>query len=367
MIRCVVNSHWTCVPTLSVSFRQPPPPPQLHAITRIWINCIVHSALSVSLHFHNRIKPTARPPPCTLHNSHLLHPSHLFNVPAPFTFLKQLSTTSLSSHSSQGINPLKPPSRPHHPSQPSSSNHSQMLHAIKRKTVGVAAARHEPVNAEFDTLRQSLDNVSNALTAALEDIENAEKSWTSLVISASHFASGMHTLYPRDDDLRTLFKKTLSEVEGPLPKEMEEIIEPKSKVKTIQRMVRAYLTEIDHLTKEYVKVETARKDFAMYQTKVDKLEKKESPVEKQTRNLDKLESSKASYDSTLEGVIHRMKTTYDKSPTMFRAAYVAFWLYHSQMGSLVDRHYKPAFTYSKQHAETLLTVPEPSHVGSSTE
>lgn len=241
-----------------------------------------------------------------------------------------------------------------------------MLHAIKRKTVGAAAARHEPVNAEFDNLRQSLDNTSKALTAALEDIESAEKSWTSLVTSTTHFSSGMHTLYPQEDDMRTLFKKTLTEVEAPLPTEMTEMVEPKSKVKTIERMVRAYLTEIKLLTSEYPKVEAARKDFAMYQSKVDKLEKKEGVVDKQSRNLDKLETSKVSYDALLEGMLHRMKTTYEKAPTMFRAAYVAFWLYHSQMSALVERHYKPAFAYSNEHADNLFSISQTSHVGAST-
>lgn len=242
-----------------------------------------------------------------------------------------------------------------------------MLHAIKRKTVGAAAARNEPVNSEFDNLRQSLDNASKALTAALEDVESAEKSWTSLITSATHFSSGMHTLYSQEDDLRTLFKKTLTEVEGPLPREMAGMVEPKSKVKTLERMVRAYIAEIHSLTLDYPKVESARKDYAMYHTKVDKLDKKDGVEEKHSRNLDKFESSKVSYESTLEGTLHRMKISHAKAPTMFRAAYVAFWLYHSQMSALVERHYKPAFTYSKENADTLFSISQTtSHTGAST-
>lgn len=222
------------------------------------------------------------------------------------------------------------------------------------------------MNAEFDHVRQSLDNVSKALTGALTDIDQAEKSWRTLVSSSEHFSSGLHSLYPQDDDVRNLFKKTIDDVGGPLTKEMADATDAKSKVKTIERMVRAYLTEIKTLAAEYSKVETARKDFAIYQTKVDKLGKKEAESSKQSRNLDKLENSRATYNSVLEGTTHRMKTTYEKAPTMFRAAYVAYWLYHSTMSSIVTKHFKPSFDYAKAHADHLFSMSQGSpHASSS--
>lgn len=241
-----------------------------------------------------------------------------------------------------------------------------MFHSLKRKTVGHSAAKHEPVNTEFDNLRQGLDNVSKALTAALADIDVAEKSWNTLSKSAAHFSSGLHSLYPKEDDLRTLFKKTLDEVESPLQKEMAVIAEPTSKVKGIERIVRAYLTEIKTLSAEYNKVNNARKDYAMYNTKVDKLGKKATESDKQSRNLDKLEDSKAKYESILGGTVHRMKSTYEKAPTMFRAAFVAYWLYHSQMSSAVGKHFKTSYNYANAHAEGLFKLSESSaHVPAS--
>lgn len=240
-----------------------------------------------------------------------------------------------------------------------------MLHSLKRKTK-FRTEKQEPVNAEFDHVRQSLDNVSKALTGALTDIDQAEKSWRTLVSSSEHFSSGLHSLYPQDDDVRNLFKKTIDDVGGPLTKEMADATDAKSKVKTIERMVRAYLTEIKTLAAEYSKVETARKDFAIYQTKVDKLGKKEAESSKQSRNLDKLENSRATYNSVLEGTTHRMKTTYEKAPTMFRAAYVAYWLYHSTMSSIVTKHFKPSFDYAKAHADHLFSMSQGSpHASSS--
>lgn len=233
-----------------------------------------------------------------------------------------------------------------------------MLHSLKRKTVGHSAGKREPVNAEFDTLRQGLDNVSKALTAALADIDTAEKAFNTLTQSASHFSSGLHSLYPQDDDLRTLFKSTLDEVEGPLATEMAKVSEPTSKVKGIERVVRAYLTEVKTLSAEYHKVDIARKDYGMYQAKNDKLGKKTDQTDKQSRNLDKLETAKAKYTSILDGTVHRMKSTYEKAPKMFQAAYVAYWLYHSQMTASISKHFKSPSTYANAHADLLFKLSE---------
>jgi len=238
-----------------------------------------------------------------------------------------------------------------------------MFNSIRRKTVGLGTAKNQPVNAEFDNLRQSLDNVSKALTSALADIDSAEKSWKTLVTSASHFSSALHSLYPTDDDLRALFKTTHEQVSAPLTKQMAEDGAPDSQVKSIERMVRAYLTEIKTLSAEYTKVDHARRDYAMFQAKADKLAKKNSSGgggDKQTKNIDKnlnnLEESKAKYNSILEGTVHRMKSTYDKATTMFRAAFVAYWLYHNDMTKVVNENFRPAFSYARANADGLFRM-----------
>jgi len=243
-----------------------------------------------------------------------------------------------------------------------------MFDSLKRRTVGLGTAKNQPVNAEFDHMRQSLDNVSKALTSALGDIDSAEKSWKTLVTSASHFSSALHSLYPTEDDLRALFKTTYDQVSDPLIKEMADAEAPTSQVKAIDRMVRAYLTEIKTLSAEYTKVDQARRDYAMYQAKADKLSKKGGGdgSSKQSKNLDHLEESKAKYNSMLEGTIHRMKTTYGKAPTMFRAAYVAYWLYHSKMTKIVAKNFTPAFSYAQGNAESLFRMSATSSTPPST-
>lgn len=238
-----------------------------------------------------------------------------------------------------------------------------MLHSIKRKTVGVAAGRHEPVNAEFDTLRSNLDNVQKSLTSAIQDVDDAEKHWTSLITGTESFSTDLHSLYPKDDEVRVLFKSTLDKLQGTLQKDLKDVTEPQSKIRGIERMVRAYLTELKTLAQEYHKVNDSRKDFAMAKTKVDKVTKKNKGDETQTKHLDKLEANRATYDSILEGTIHRMQTTYDKAPSMFKATYVAYWLYQSMAMEVLQKHVAAPTQYAKIHADSLFHMSESSKAG----
>lgn len=117
-----------------------------------------------------------------------------------------------------------------------------------------------------------------------------------------------------------------------------------------------YLMEIKTLQGEYKKVDVARTDYGLYQDKVDKLEKKNSESDKQNRNLDKMEGARATYTSILDGMVHRMNSTYAKSSTMFRAAFVAYWLWQSRMNRIVGEHFQPAIAYATANEHTLFQM-----------
>ncbi|KAI0562454.1 hypothetical protein FGB62_59g050 [Gracilaria domingensis] len=242
-----------------------------------------------------------------------------------------------------------------------------MLHALKRSTVGHSAAKHEPVNAEFETLRTNLENVQKSLQTAVNEIDGAQKAYKKAATDAGKFSTTMHSLYPKDDETRELFKTTVDQVVDSVPKDLEGITEPNSKMRALERMVGAYLTEIKSLSADYPKLETARKDYAMYQAKVEKLGKKESDNDKQSRNMSKLEDAKAKYNSLLEGIIHRMKITYEKASLMFRASYAAYWIYQKAVLDILGKHFGPAMSYAAEHADSILqdatiaqTPPSPS-------
>ena len=155
--------------------------------------------------------------------------------------------------------------------------------------------------------------------------------------------------------MRTIFKTTVDNTVEPLSKEMIQITGPRANVNSIVRMIRAYLSEIDSLTGAYGKVENARKDYAMYTVKTDKLEHKDAETSKVSRNLDKKEAAKAAYESLLEGTLHRMKTTCEKCSTMFKAAYVAHWLYHDSMMKLMNEKSPTPFAYSVANCDPIFS------------
>ncbi len=227
-----------------------------------------------------------------------------------------------------------------------------MLHKLKRNVVGGLQARNEPKNAQFENAQQRLDNVERALTNALDSIDKAEKSWIAVADAAQDFCDGLHSLYPQDDNIRMLFKKTLDET-STLQKDVKTDSDASSDVKGIERVVRGYLSEIKTLKSEYPKVEVARRDYAMYQRKVDRMEHKDSQDEKKVKFLELLEGARATYYSILDGIIHRMNSTYDKSPTMFRAAFVAYWLCQRKVHGAVSEYFQPAIDYAGENESNL--------------
>lgn len=229
-----------------------------------------------------------------------------------------------------------------------------MLHALKRNTVGLSAAKHEPVNTEFENLKANLDKIHKSLSSALSEVEGAQKAYRKAATDAGKFSTDLHNLYPNDDDTRALFKTTLDQVADVVPMQLEAAIEPTSQVRSLERVVGAYLTEIKSLSEEYPKLDTARRDYAMYQAKVDKLGKKDSDSDKQSRNMGKLEDSKAKYTSLLEGILHRMKKTCEKSGLMFRASFVAYWIYQNSVHDILGKHFGPAMSYARLHADAVL-------------
>lgn len=239
------------------------------------------------------------------------------------------------------------------------------MHTLKRNILGGLHARHEPKNAQFENAQQRLDNIERALTNALDSIERAERSWESVADSAHDFCDGLHSLYPTDDALRTLFKKSVDETAA-LQRECKADAEVGANTQQIERVVRGYLTEIKTLKSEYPKVEIARKDFAMYQRKVDKLENKDATDEKKVKFLELLEGARATYYSILDGIIHRMNSTYDKSPTMFRAVYVAYWLTQRRVHGAVSQFFRPAIEYAADNEAGLFRdIKPPADVGGS--
>ena len=141
--------------------------------------------------------------------------------------------------------------------------------------------------------------------------------------------------------------------------------EASSNINSIERMVRAYLAKIKNLKNEYPKMEDIRRDYEIYHRKAGRLEAKDAADERKSKVLDLIQSKKATHNSTLEGITHRMNSTYYKSPTMFKAAFVAYWLSQRRTHGAVTQYFQPAISFSSDNETPLYSMTQTALVTSS--
>lgn len=219
------------------------------------------------------------------------------------------------------------------------------MHKIKRCVVGGMQARHMPKNAQYENQRKRLDKTERALTHALDSIDAAKHLSVNVAEHNKEFCHGLTSVYPREDDMQTLIKKTMEDTTA-LEREVKITPDGSSSISAIELHIRAYLTEIKSLKGEYQNVEKSRRDYAMYQHKVDKLERKQAANDKKSRYLELFEGARATYDSVLDGVLHQLNSTLDKAPAVFESAYIAYWLTQGKVHSAMTLYCKPAIEYA---------------------
>ena len=233
-----------------------------------------------------------------------------------------------------------------------------MFEKIKRSLVGRSRLGPEPEVPEsytqYEQMQQQLENVEHALTSTMQII-GARAGQTEIANSAVQFSECLHTLYPADDDLRQLFGTTMDDSiklrDALLPNEAEN-----SNLQEINRMVNGYLEGIRTLKLEYPKIEAARRRFHAAQRKVNRNRYRESDDPKKVRVLLMQDRTWATYSSVLEDTLNRMKTTYTKSSTMFRATFVAYWIIQRRMTETMSTHFQNAFKYAEDNSSDVFAI-----------
>jgi len=235
-----------------------------------------------------------------------------------------------------------------------------MLHSTKRmllRPLHLAPALDEDIGA----WQQKLSNVSAALSAASASIDAQRKGWERLFTAADTFASDLHTLYPNDDEVRALGKRSrtataalltgFSAVDAPLcsggagggtgppplPSPAASSTAPTAAAAVrassaaaaaaaSHRTVKAYLAEIETLTREYPKVAAARRAVAAADRRLEALlGKRRVDDVKVGRATERRDGCEAVYGALQAGLLERMRSTYAKHPGVFKAAYAAFF------------------------------------------
>lgn len=226
-----------------------------------------------------------------------------------------------------------------------------MLHKVKRSVVGGLQARNEPKNAQFEATKQRLEGVEKSITTAVSSIEKVQRTWIPVADGAHEFSWALHSNYGFEDELRMPLKDALEETSA-----LERFVKAeRPDVVVLERVLRGYVTELRGLKSEYPKVEKARLNYAMASHKNDKLESKGAASDKKAKQLETLEGCRATYYSALDSSIHRMQTTLEKAPAMFRAAFIAYWLSQRDMYREVAARFEKAIEYADKNEHCIIS------------
>eukprot|EP00168_Porphyra_purpurea_P002400 TRINITY_DN1274_c1_g1_i1.p1 TRINITY_DN1274_c1_g1~~TRINITY_DN1274_c1_g1_i1.p1 ORF type:complete len:266 (-),score=68.67 TRINITY_DN1274_c1_g1_i1:66-863(-) len=236
-----------------------------------------------------------------------------------------------------------------------------MLHSTKRVLLRPLHLSSPALDEDIGAWQQKLSNVSAALRAASASIDAQRTGWARLFTAADTFASDLHTLYPNDDEVRALGKRSrtataallagLAAVDAPLggddvgsgdaqppspPPEAastaaaaaaaERAWSAAAAASASHRTVKAYLAEIETLTREYPKVAAARRAVAAADRRVEVLlGKRRVDDSKVGRAEERRGGCEAAYGALKAGLLERMRSTYAKHPGVFKAAFAAFF------------------------------------------
>lgn len=244
-----------------------------------------------------------------------------------------------------------------------------MLHTIKRATMGAKAAKQEPNDVEYEEyqhLAKVLQSIMHGLETGVADVEASKARWLSVVKDCDDFFIRLHGNYPREDSVKSKIHRASSAVQGKIEERKLMLIHPESHGESMLSNVRLYIAQIRGIEETYPKLETAYKDYALYHQKVDKLLTAEvDDGDKQTRNVEKYEASKATYEALLHSTVVRQKSAYERAPDMYRAVFAAYCKYSSNMCTMLNEELSEAHMFSNSGEDDLIGATKHMHISDS--
>lgn len=227
-----------------------------------------------------------------------------------------------------------------------------------RKLTPAPLRRDRIHDAEFDKVKTQLNNVATALQACVDALKTVSDDYARLYSGVHKFANDFYSLYPTDDDVRRLGEATVGNAEALKEDAQARALDEPSvaSVHAIDRHIRAYLTEIRNLQKEFKKVTSARIDYDVEVERLERAERRGADDGKISSIQDQLRTRKQIYDTTLSALTRRLASTYDKHGHVFQAAWTAYILKLDDGMALLDRHMKTHRAYAKKIHKDVLRV-----------
>lgn len=190
--------------------------------------------------------------------------------------------------------------------------------------------------AQYTMLKDTLARKKNTLNLSLSAIEE-KSSWRWMEIANLHknFAELLSDNIRLDSPVFSHAEKTIADIDSLHAK----FIEPTSITDAPSMMighVRAYITDIEDIEKEYKSVERKAAEKQRYEKKVAKLTTKEKNIGKTHRNMEKLEGARVGFRNAVEALMERMEETNKKYEAVIQCAQTAFWLHQNKFIKLVQ-------------------------------
>jgi len=209
------------------------------------------------------------------------------------------------------------------------------------------------ISAPYAAEKKALLRQKKALQKLLRLNDSAREKWMDVFKLQKDFSE--HILLEADftGDIRSTAEEATSSLRS-LETSFFKKKDSSEKSSRIEGHVRSYVAEIEAIEKEFKDVETSFTEVQRYEKKVGKLAEKATKGEKTNRNMEKLQSSRAIYQSKVDGM--GMKITNNKFEAILQCGLHAFWLEQDKYMALINAQTGDVREIAKRLEDALVTV-----------
>lgn len=233
------------------------------------------------------------------------------------------------------------------------------MNSLIRRLAPLGQRRERGHDPEFHKVKVQLANVATALEACVSGLETLTADYDRLYTGVRKFANDFYSLYPSDDEVRKLGESTVNCADRLLEDAKCRTFEmPRNtSIHIIDRQIKAYLSEIRNLQKEFKKVSVAKSE---YEGERDRYERSEGRrgYDEERRGImrEGVERSRKVYETTFAALTKRLDSTYRKHAQVFQAAWTAYVLRLDEGRSLLDKHLRNHRAYAKRLEKDVLRM-----------
>lgn len=216
---------------------------------------------------------------------------------------------------------------------------STIAHAAKRR-FSIATTRTKTVEKnisnEYTSEKHELLRHKATLESALNFVKKGHTGWKDVADSYKKFAELIDGDTPVDAPMHQKAVEARDSANA-VHDHMSAPLSSEAAPAVLVSHVRAYISELETIEKQFPDVEGKFVEFCRYEKKSGKLSDKaakatdttsgDKNVSRANRNVRKLEETRAAFQTKLDGVLDMLKRSNAKYVKVLECAYTAYWLY----------------------------------------